>query len=90
MIVPVAVSDMQQIEAIVHGVDLPLAHTGHINAVLILTDLQVAVLWQYQILHNSACAVIPAYAKQLAGNSRVSTCWQHMISACLPAWQADI
>ena len=81
MIVPVAVSNMQQVETIVHTVDLPLAHTGDIDAVLILTDLQVAVLWLYQILHNSDRAVIPAHAKQLAGNSRVSACRRRMISA---------
>jgi hypothetical protein len=85
VIVPVAVSDMQQVEAIIHAVDLPLAHTGHIDAVLILTDLQVAVLWLYQILHNSVHAVIPAHAKRLVGNSRVSACRRHMISASLTA-----
>ena len=86
VIVPVAVSDMQQVEAIIHAVDLPLTHTGHVDAVLILTDLQVAVLWLYQILHNSARAVkIPAHAKGLARHSRVSACRRHMISASLTA-----
>ncbi len=47
---PIAVPYVQKIEAVIHAADLPLTHARHIHPVLVLPDLQIAVLRLYQVL----------------------------------------
>ena len=50
---PVAVAHVQQIQAVVHAADLVLAHASHVDTILILPNLQVAVLRLDQILDGN-------------------------------------
>ena len=48
--IPIAVPYVQEVQAVIHAADFPLAHARHVDPLLILPDLQIAVLRLYQVL----------------------------------------